>query len=125
MNVVWHGHYLAYFEEGRRAFGRRYDLDYPVFMQNEVVAPLVKTSVEYLGPARMNDVLRVTARLLDSEGAKLEFEFEVAQAEGGKVLARGASTQVFTTLDGELILTPPRFILERRERWEKDWLDPA
>ena len=41
MNVVWHGHYLAYFEEGRRAFGRRYDLDYPVFRANEVVAPLV------------------------------------------------------------------------------------
>lgn len=124
MNVVWHGHYLAYFEEGRRAFGRRYDLDYPIFLEHNVVAPLVRTSVEYLGPARVTDVLRVTTRLLDSEGAKLEFEFEIARQEEGKILARGTSTQVFTTLSGELMLTPPQLILDRRKRWESEWLNP-
>lgn len=125
MNVVWHGHYLSYFEEGRRAFGRKFGLDYPVFLQNRVGAPLVKTAVEYLSPARMTDVIQVSAKLLDSEGAKLEFEFEITEKIAGQVLARGTSTQVFTTLEGDLILTRPQFILDLYEQWEGHWVEPA
>ncbi len=124
MHVVWHGHYLTYFEEGRRALGRKFGLDYPVFLENHLVAPLVKTSVEYISPARMSDVVRITTRLLDSEGAKLEFEYEIVHDDDGRLLARGSSAQVFTTLEGELILTPPAFIIERREAWEPHWVNP-
>jgi len=28
LSIVWHGHYLKYFEEAREAFGRKYGLGY-------------------------------------------------------------------------------------------------
>lgn len=28
MQIVWHGEYVRYFEDGREAFGKRYGLDY-------------------------------------------------------------------------------------------------
>jgi len=28
LRVVWHGHYVRYFEDGREAFGKQYNLGY-------------------------------------------------------------------------------------------------
>lgn len=125
MHVVWHGHYITYFEEGRRAFGRKYGLDYPVFLEHQVVAPLVKVNVEYLSPAREGDVVLVTARLLESQGAKIEFEYDIRRESDGRALARGYTMQAFTTLQGELVLTRPAFMAERYKRWETLWIAPT
>jgi len=119
MNIVWHGHYAGYFEEARRALGRRYDVDYPVFLRNNVVAPVVSLGVKFLLPARLDDTLAVTARFLKPENAKLEFDYVVRR--GSEVLARGVTVQVFTTPDGELLLRPPPFMLELYRQWEPLW----
>jgi len=52
MSIVWHGHYLTYFEDARRAFGRRYGLDYSVFLEHNIGAPMVSVWVDFLSPAR-------------------------------------------------------------------------
>jgi acyl-CoA thioester hydrolase len=124
LRIVWHGHYVSYFEEGRRAFGRRFGLDYPVFLEHHLAAPVVQLSVNYLAPARMNDVLAVTARLFRSEAAKLEFAYEIRRSGEDLVLATGSTVQAFTTLDGELILQPPPLLVERYRQWESLWIRP-
>ena len=124
LRIVWHGHYVSYFEEGRRAFGRRFGLDYPVFVQHQLAAPVVQLSVNYLAPARMDDVLAVTARLFPSEAAKLEFAYEIRRSGDHLLLATGSTIQAFTTLDGELILQPPPLLIERYREWESLWLQP-
>jgi acyl-CoA thioester hydrolase len=121
MQVVWHGHYANYFEEGRRAFGRQHGLDYTVFFEQNVAAPVVRLEIDYVAPARMADELEITARLFKTEAAKLEFEYEVRRVGGMKLLARGRSAQVFTTLHGELLLTWPAFMAERLRAWEPLW----
>ena len=30
LRIVWHGHYLKYFEDGREAFGRKYGIGYMI-----------------------------------------------------------------------------------------------
>ena len=125
MSIVWHGHYLTYFEDARRAFGRRYGLDYPVFLENNIGAPVVNLWVDFLSPARANDVLDVEARLYKSDGAQLEFGYQVKRSETGVLLATGGSMQVFTTLEGELLLTWPALMLERYEAWKDLWVPPA
>jgi acyl-CoA thioester hydrolase len=122
--VVWHGHYLTYFELARRAFGRRWDLDYPLFLDQGVIAPLVHVEADYRAPARLDDALEATARLVEPESAKLEFEYEIVRPADGRLLATGASVQVFTDLEGTLLLTPPAFLAERLTRWEPSWKPP-
>jgi acyl-CoA thioester hydrolase len=122
--LVWHGHYATYFEVARRAFGRRWDLDYPLFVRHGIIAPLVHLELDYRSPARLDDVLDATARLVEPASAKLEFEYDIVRASDGRLLATGASVQVFTDLEGTLLLTPPGFLVERLQRWEPSWNPP-
>lgn len=125
MQVVWHGHYVNYFEEGRRAFGRKYDVDYTLFFAQNTPAPVVRLQVDYLASARMSDVLEVTTRLLKSDAAKLDFEYEIRRQSDRTLLATGSTTQVFTAVNGELILTWPDYMVERLKAWEPLWKLPA
>jgi acyl-CoA thioester hydrolase len=124
MLVVWHGHYVAYIEEARRALGRRYGVDYTTFFAHNTPAPVAQMRLDYLAPARLADTLTVTARLFKSEAAKLEFEYEIRRQGDGSLLAFGASLQVFTNLQGELLLTLPSFMVERYRAWENLWIQP-
>jgi acyl-CoA thioester hydrolase len=124
MTVVWHGHYVAYIEEARRALGRRYGVDYTTFFAHNTPAPVAQLHIDYLVPARLADTLTVTARLFKSEAAKLEFEYEIRRQSEGTLLAFGSSLQVFTNVQGELILTMPPFMVERYAAWESLWIQP-
>jgi acyl-CoA thioester hydrolase len=124
MLVVWHGHYVTYIEEARRALGRRYGIDYPTFFAHNTPAPVAQLRLDYLAPARLADTLTVTARLLKSEAAKLEFEYEIRRQSDRSLLASATTLQVFTNLKGELLLTMPDFMIERYQAWEKLWIKP-
>ncbi len=122
--VVWHGHYIAYMEEARRALGRRYGVDYTTFFAHNTPAPVAHLHIDFLASARLVDTLTVTARLFKSEAAKLEFEYEIRRQSDRTLLAFGASLQVFTNPKGELLLNMPAFMEERYAAWEKLWIQP-
>ena len=124
MGVVWHGHYVAYAEEARRALGRRYGVDYATFFAHDTPAPVAQLHLDYLAPARLGDTLEVSARLFKSDAAKLELEYEVRRQSDHELLAAGSSLQVFTTREGELMLSLPPFMLERYRIWESLWIPP-
>jgi acyl-CoA thioester hydrolase len=121
MRIVWHGHYLSYFEDARRAFGACYGIDYADIRRAGFHAPLVHVSVDYIAPALDNDVLEITARLLKSEVAKIEFQYLVHRKADRLLLARGESVQVLTNLDGTLVLRSPPLVVECYRRWEGLW----
>jgi acyl-CoA thioester hydrolase len=125
LRIVWHGHYANFFEEARRAFGRRYGVDYTVFLEHNIAVPVVQLHVDYYSPARVSDLLEVKARLLKSDAAKLNFVYEVRRTGEERLLAGGSTVQVFTTPQGELLLTWPRFMQERLREWEPLWQTPA
>lgn len=124
LRIVWHGHYVNFFEEGRRAWGRQYGLDYPVFIAHNTPAPVVALNVDYFMPARLEDTLEVTTRALKAGVGKLEFAYEIRREGGGPLLAVGRTLQVFTNLAGELLLAWPPFMMERLKAWEPLWQDP-
>ena len=45
MQIVWHGHYVKYMEEGREDFGRKYGISYMIIKANGYLAPLVALNV--------------------------------------------------------------------------------
>ncbi|MBI4879932.1 MAG: acyl-CoA thioesterase [Planctomycetes bacterium] len=108
LRVVWHGHYLTYFEEGRTAFGREYSLGYEQILAAGCVAPLVRVEVDFLAPATYGDLLSVRTRMHAASGARLDFSYLITDG-AGRSLAAGSSVQVFTELDGTLVLTRPPF----------------
>ncbi len=121
LRIVWHGHYANFFEEARRAFGRRYGIDYTVFLEHNIAVPVVQLHIDFYAPARVSDLLEVKARLLKTEAAKLNFVYEVRRVTEDRLLASGSTVQVFTSPDGELMLTWPKFMQERLQAWEPLW----
>jgi acyl-CoA thioester hydrolase len=124
LHIVWHGHYVNYFEEGRRAFGRRLGIDYPTFIEKHTAVPVIRLEVNFIAPANLADSLVVVTRLLKSESARLDFDYEVRREADHTLLATGSTSQVFTTPAGELILNWPPFMLERIKSWEALWQLP-
>jgi acyl-CoA thioester hydrolase len=110
MGVVWHGHYVAFFEEGRAAFGRRFGLSYDDLRAAGLTAPVVRVECDYRSPARLEDMLEITTRLHVDDAAAMNFTFEIRRTQGAGepgLLAWGRTKQVFVTFDGNLLLTRP------------------
>lgn len=120
MQVVWHGGYVRYFEDGREAFGRRYEgIGYMDFYANGYTAPIVDLQVQYLSPLTVNDTAVIETRYIDTEAAKICFEYVIRRGSDGAVAARGCTTQVFVGSDGEMCLNNPVFYEEWKQRWLK------
>lgn len=119
MQVVWHGEYVRYFEDGREAFGRQYPgLGYLDFYANGYTAPIVDMQLQYISPLTVDDVAVIETRFIDTIASKLCFEYVIHRKCDGALVARGSSVQVFVDSDGNMVLNTPPFF----EEWKKKWL---
>ena len=119
LQVVWHGHYLTYLEEGRNSFGREYGFGYQDILAAGYVAPLVHVELDYFQPAHFDQVLTIETRMHLIEGASILFTYSIRDEETGARLAEARSDQVFTDLEGNLVLTRPAFQAALFASWEQ------
>lgn len=118
MRIVWHGEYVRYFEDGREAFGRRFDgIGYMDIYEAGYMAPIVDLKLQFKSPLRVGDSAVVETRYINTDAAKICFEYEIRREPGGEIMATGSTMQVFTDMDGRLELTNPEFYLNWKRRW--------
>ncbi len=110
LGIVWHGHYITYFEDGREAFGEAFGISYRHIQNNGFLAPVVKCTCEYKSPLRYGDWADVETVFIDSPAAKMTFRYTILS--DNRIVATGETTQVFTDVHGELILTNPPFFMD-------------
>jgi acyl-CoA thioester hydrolase len=116
LGIVWHGHYIRYFEDGREAFGNSHGLSYLDFYNQGFVVPVVKVNCNYKRSLRYGDKVIIESRFIACDAAKIIFEYILFNAKTKEIVAKGSSLQVF--LDKEtstLQLTNPPFF----EEWKK------
>ena len=118
MNVVWHGEYVRYFEDGRQAFGREYGIDYRDFIRHGYVAPIVDLKVQYKRSLTFSEEAIIETRYIACDTAKLIFDYIIYRAEDMSVAATGSSEQVFLNKNGEMELNSPLFYKEWKEKWQ-------
>jgi len=117
MNIVWHGHYVKYMEEGRESFGRKYGISYMEIRDNGYMAPVVKLSCDYKKPLSYHDNVIVETRYVNNEAAKIIFAFRIFRSSDKELVATGESVQVFMDMNRELVLFIPPIL----EAWKKEW----
>ncbi len=105
--VVWHGHYVQYFEVARNALCAAFGLTPADALVHGYKVPITKVALELRRPARLDDRLRVFARLAPPETAKLAMRYEIRREETDELLATGATEQVILDPTGQLLLTFP------------------
>lgn len=116
LGIVWHGHYVRYFEDGREAFGKKYGIGYLDFYHRNIIIPVVHIDCSYKKSLRYGDRVTVDTTFIPTEAAKLQFEYKLYNRDKNELVATGSSVQVF--LDKEtsmLLLTNPSFF----EEWKK------
>lgn len=119
LGIVWHGHYIRYFEDGREAFGKEYGLKYLDFYREDIVVPMVNVDCDYKRILRYGHKVRLVTTYHDTPAAKLLFTYEAYDEATNELVATGSSIQVFMQRDAmELLLYPPQFMLD----WKKQWL---
>ncbi len=115
LGIVWHGHYIQYFEDGREAFGRHHGISYLHQKENAFSTPIVKSMCEHKLPLRYGDVALIKTSYVDCDAAKMIFKYEIFNGNG-KVVCTGETVQVFVALYGELSLTIPQFFKEWKQK---------
>lgn len=118
LGIVWHGHFVRYFEDAREAFGQQYGLKYLDFYRNNIVVPIIHIDCDYKRILRYGHRIRMETVYHDTPAAKLLFDYKVFDAEKNELVAIGKTVQVFMQRDiMELMLTVPDFMLRWKEKW--------
>jgi acyl-CoA thioester hydrolase len=117
MRIVWHGNYIKYFEDGRESFGAKYNLGYLDVYRHKVMIPIVKVTCDYKKPLEYGDTAIVETRFVNSEAAKILFEYTIFRKSDNELVATGSSMQVFLTPERELLLTAPQFFIDWKKKW--------
>ena len=112
MGTFYNSRALEWFECGRtELMRRRLGMTYAALEDKGVFLPLVEAHLEFQGGARYDDLLVITSEVEVSGRAKLRFEVQVKQAEGGRPVVRGYTVHAFTDRQGKPI-RPPVWFLE-------------
>lgn len=109
MGVVYHGHYIAWFEVGRTEYCRAAGMPYRVLEDSGLLILVTAVECKYRRSARYDDEVRVATSLSELASRGLAFAYEVFDAED-QLLAQGSTRHVFADASGKPVRAPARVI---------------
>jgi len=101
--MIWYGTFMAYFDIGRMALLRRFDLLPKEMVELGFIAPVIRLSCDYKKSATTDDSIIIRATATKPEIAVLNFQFEILLKENRELLARGETTQMLLTTGRTII----------------------
>ena len=119
LGIVWHGHYIRYFEDGREDFGNHYGIGYLDFYNKGFIVPIVNVECSFKKSLRYGDTVNVETIFIPCEAAKIQFNYRLFNKKNGELVATGSTVQVFLDKGQSSLqlLNPPFF-----EEWKKKHL---
>lgn len=95
MSLVYHTHYLDYFEAARTEMLRELGLAYKDLEDSGLIMPVVDLSVQYKRPAHYDDLLEIMVRAPEMPSMRIRLEYEVRRSGESDVLVTGHVTLCF------------------------------
>jgi acyl-CoA thioester hydrolase len=117
-SIVWHGHYISWFEVGRNDLTEQFGMSPLQLKQHHLLAPVVELACQYKLPAFFGDLVLVQTTMERTEVAKLVFRYRVLHQKRG-ILSTGSTTHVLTDPSGTLLYRVPPGVLEKIETMRK------
>ncbi|NKQ13111.1 acyl-CoA thioesterase [Pseudomonas sp. SST3] len=116
MDVVWHGHYIKYFEVARCALLERIGHNYIQMRDAGYAWPIIDVQLRYIRGACFNQRILVRADLVEWEN-RLKINYLISDAETGGRMTRGSTVQVAVEIASrEMLLASPKVFVEAVER---------
>ncbi len=111
MGIVYHAHYLVWFEIGRTEWCRAAGLPYAEMERAGLFIPVTRVEASFRRRSSYDDAVTVETRMTSLSARGCAFAYAV-RGEGGELLADGATRHIFTDSSGrpsrspEAILAP-------------------
>lgn len=80
--VVYHARYVAFYERARTEMLREHNFHQHALLHEHIAFAVRKMSVEYLAPARLDDLLEVQSEIVSIRGASLTFAQRILNSRG-------------------------------------------
>jgi acyl-CoA thioester hydrolase len=118
LGIAWHGHYVSFLDSGRVAFGDRFPaLGYARMKEEMVAAPIVQLHIDYQAPLIFDESMVIETTLHWTAALKLNFSYKISRADG-RLASKAYTVQLFTDIQGRMLLLPPLWIAEFRRQWQ-------
>lgn len=112
LRIVWHGHYLKYFELARTALMRQRGLDVEDVLALGFRQLVVESQCRHSFPLRYGEKFEVQTRVVEATH-RIRFDFVVWNLDHQRRSAKGSTTLVTTDSDGNLLMETPDAIRSR------------
>lgn len=112
MGVVYHTHYLDYFEAGRTEALRELGVPYRSLEAHGIIMPVVEANVRYRRPARYDDVLLIDVSFEDPPSVRVPIEYRVYREDENDTLVTGHTTLCFMNAEKRRPTSPPDAVRE-------------
>ena len=119
MNVVWHGHYLKYFEIARCKLLDQFHYNYKQMLASGYAWPVIESHVRYVQGIEFEQKIRVRAILKEWEN-RLKIEYQIFDATTAKRLTKGYTSQVAVHIETrEMCFQSPQVLLDCLNAWSE------
>lgn len=109
MGIVYHGHYISWFEIGRTEYCRAAGVPYRTLEDSGLLILVTAVECKYRRSARYDDEVRIATSLAELASRGLAFAYEVFDADG-RLLAEGATRHVFADSAGRPARAPAEIL---------------
>ena len=110
MGLVYHAHYVDYFEVARTEILRELGLPYRQIEEEGLIMPVVDLQIRYHAPAYYDDVLAIAARVHEPPAMRVRVDYEVRRDGEESVLTSGHVTLCFVDRERQRpVRAPERF----------------
>lgn len=92
--IVWHGSYIAWMEEARVECLRSIGIEFADLVALGCDMPVVDLSVRYHRPLRMGMSAVLKTRMADTEGVRINWDYQIQSADGQELYVTAKVTLV-------------------------------
>jgi acyl-CoA thioester hydrolase len=108
--VVYHAHYLRYFEFGRASLMRDAAYPYKEVEGSGFVYPIIKVDIDYFRPLYYDDLMYIHTRPAVLERVRLQFDYVITHGETGNIVCKGLTRHCATNTSGTPVGIDPKTV---------------
>ena len=100
MGVVHHSNYLRFLEEARMQWIEDHLMDYHKMEQMGIIIPAVNAAGNFIAYLRHGDTFSIRMKIEKFTGVRMQFAYEVYNAETGELCYNGTTSHCFVSAEG-------------------------
>lgn len=112
MGYVYYGNYAQFFEVGRVEWLRSLGVSYKSLEASGIMLPVIQLNINYIKPAKYDDLLTIVTILKNKPLVKIEFDFEILN-EKKELLTTGFTRLVFMDMKKNKPIKAPQYLLDQ------------